>query len=227
MKSTYRSQSTKKLSFPIVAPKEPATGNERITFMAGEVPVTMVVPPKGFTATSLVHGFLDAKSGSIPYIAVVVSSRDREGVIKFSQNLLKPANLQPTGEKAGLAIMHRLFPNFYKVLKAEPRNQKAQTAGLALDCASIFKNPSEMGQIQLENEGQWKAWVNAQRRSRKPDELDYLLANYYMAKGWDKMRMAEVGKICGKILKRKPFPASTIKDRTTALDLQTTLKAGA
>ena len=218
MKSRKRSQSTKKPSFPEVAPKEPATGNERITFeVEGLPPITMEVP-LGKTSTNIGKGFLPFKTEYIPFISVAVFSRDREGVIKASINLLKPAHLQPTGKKAGLAIMNRLFPNFYRVSKREPKNPNAWRTALALDCASVFKNPSEMGQIQLENNGQWKAWVNAERKNRKNDKLNYLLANSYEREGWAKIPLAQVGVIVGKILKlKKPVPTSTLNRRLADL----------
>ena len=55
------------------------------------------------------------------------------------------------------------------------------------------------------------------------DALDHLLLRNYRRKGWDLLRMAEVGKIGGKLLKRT-IPTSTITVRTTELNLQTKLK---
>lgn len=228
MKSRKRSQSTKKPSFPNMAPKGAGAGNERFTLTGEGYKVEMELP-FGFcgTATKHYYGFLNYKAGSVPFIAVASFSRDREGFIKTSHHLLRLANLQPNGSKAGLAIMKKHFPNFYKASEREPNNREAWISALALDCASVFKNPSEMGKVVIENQGQWKAFADAIRTNRKTDKLNYLLANCYISEGWDKIRMAEVGKICGRILERKPFPASTIKDRTTNLNLQTKLKPGA
>ena len=186
----------RKISFPKKAPKGVASGNERFTLTGEGYKVEMELP-LGFcgTATKHYYGLLNYKAGSVPFIAVASFSRDREGLIKTSHNLLRLANLQPTGQKAGLAIMRKHFPNFYKASEKEPKNREAWISALALDCASVFKNPSEMGKVVIENQGQWKAFANAIRTNRKTDEIDFLLANRYILEGWNKEKMSRVASI--------------------------------
>jgi hypothetical protein len=59
------------------------------------------------------------------------------------------------------------------------------------------------------------------------DSLDHLLLERYRKDEWDKKKVAEVGKLCGKLLKQKPFPPSTIKDRLRSLELFTKVRPGA
>ena len=114
--------------------------------------------------------------------------------------------------------MKKHFPNFYKASEREPTNREAWITALALDCASAFKNPSEMGKVGIENQGQWKAFANAIRTNRKTDKLDYLLANSYEREGWARIPLAQVGAIVGKILKlKKPVPTSTLNRRLAEL----------
>jgi len=173
------------------------------------------------------YGALNTASGSVPFIGVVSLAKEAYGKVESHVELLTNPRIMATAGKAGSAIMRKQFRNFYRVAEQNPKNFQAWSKALALDCASVAKDPAFMGSVELGSLEDWKAFKKAERSIRKTDDLDYLLANRYMAEGWNKLRMAEVGKICGRILKRKPFPASTIKDRTTALDLQTTLKPGA
>jgi len=98
----------------------------------------------------------------------------------------------------------------------------------ALEVASISKGASTiLDSMPTRLFGPMQKAIRKKSPWQRLDELDRLLLRSYRQKGWDSLRMAEVGKICGKLLKRKTIPATTIKDRTTELNLQTKLKAGA
>jgi hypothetical protein len=61
----------------------------------------------------------------------------------------------------------------------------------------------------------------------KLDSLDRLLLENWHKEGWMNITLERLGVICGKALKRKPFPKTTMQKRLDALGLQTKVKAGA
>lgn len=61
----------------------------------------------------------------------------------------------------------------------------------------------------------------------KLDSLDQLLLENWHKEGWMNITLERLGVICGKALKRKPFPKTTMQKRLDALGLQTKVKAGA
>jgi hypothetical protein len=196
--------------------------------LGGTAKLNIKLPSGWRQYRSVIHGALNTTCGSIPFIGVVSMTKEASGKVESRVELLTIPRIMATAGKAGSAIMRKQFRNFYREVEKNPKTSMAAwKKALALDCAAVCKDPSFMGSVEVRSQEDWKALKKAERLIRNVNELDYLLANRYMAEGWNKLRMAEVGKICGRILKRKPFPATTIKDRTTALDLQTTLKPGA
>lgn len=124
-------------------------------------------------------------------------------------------------------LSRQLFPHTTKAHELGRPGTELQLI-FALEVANLTKDPAAIIDfIPTSRFKEMETMIRNKSRYRKLDALDHLLLKNYQQKGWDKVKMAELGRICGKMLKRKPFPASTIKDRTTALDLQTTLKAGA
>jgi hypothetical protein len=228
MEKHQRSQSSKRASFPKPPPKGGSGGNENHQQF-------MELGRCG----SISWGFIKTKDGSVPFIAIGtitdrpsirldISTGTVEEMLLKEINwdyLVNPKLTKASGE-AGLIIFKKQYERFFKGIRRFPESEKAWRHFLTLDLARVAKDVALMGKIEMSTPT-FKRIQKAFRRTEKIDDLDYLLANRYQAEGWNKLRMAEVGKICGKILKRKPFPATTIKDRTTALDLQTTLKPGA
>jgi len=219
VKSNKRSQTVLLPSFPATAPKGDDLGNEKIIITGQGMRITMDLP-KGFygTATKLFHGILNYTSSSVPFIAQARFSRDRDGKTATSFHCLKLSKLRTKSKKAGMAIMRRYFANFYKVAEEKPTSIHEWRKALALDCVSIFKNPAELEEVKIGTEKEWKAFLKAMRKNRKTDELDYLLANHYEKEGWNKLPLAQVGKIVAKALKRKkPVPTTTLNRRLADL----------
>jgi len=218
VKSNKRSQTVLLPSFPATAPKGDDLGNEKIIITGQGMRITMDLP-KGFcgTATKLSHGILNYTSSLVPFIAQARFSRDRDGKTAASFHLLKLSKLRTKSKKAGVAIMRRYFANFYKVAEEKPTSIHEWRKALALDCASIFKNPAELEEVKIGKE-EWKAFFNATRKNRMTDELDYLLANHYEKEGWNKLPLAQVGKIVTKALKKKkPVTTTTLNRRLANL----------
>jgi len=215
MESKERSQSSKRASFPKPPPKGSSGGNENHQQF-------MELGRCG----SISYGFIKTKDGSVPFIAIgTITDRPEKAKAIKMDYLVNPKLTKASGQ-AGLMIFRKQYERFFKGIRRFPKSEKAWRYFLTLDLARVAKDVAIMGKVEMSTPT-FKRIQKAFRQTEKIDDLDYLLANRYMAEGWNKLRMAEVGKICGKILKRKPFPATTIKDRTTALDLQTTLKPGA
>ena len=228
MKANKRFLCRNRASFPQEPHKGSSGGNESLVIpLVGKLTLTVELPANWRKFERIMYGTLNSTSGSIPFIGVARLAKDPAGKIESEVQLVTMAKLEATAGKAGNAILKKHFRNFFEAVERHPKSREAWIKALALDCATVAKDPAWLGEANISSHEDWKALKRAERKRRKTDDLDYLLANRYQAEGWNKLRMAEVGKICGEILKRKPFPATTIKDRTTALDLQTSLKPGA
>ena len=218
MKSNVRSQTFVMHSFPATATKGGDTGNEKISIKGQGIKISFELP-KGFcgTATKLCHGFMNYSSFSVPFIAKVRFSRDHFGRVLTGFHLLKLAKLRTRSKRAGREIMLRHFPSFYKAAEQGTGKIAQWEKALAVDCASIFKNPAELGEVIIKKD-EWRIFLNAIRKNRKTDELDYLMANEYEKEGWNKLPLAQVGKIAAKRLgKKRPVPTSTLNRRLADL----------
>lgn len=213
MKAKKRSHHSSKLSFPKTAPMGTATGNENY----GVVEVHRPKHPPALVLT--ING------QPVPFPIVTVQNGNKLRIrAHIPENFLTDAK---PDMRYWQSISQAIYPKTHKALQAgHPQGELLEI--FALEVASISKSASTI--LDSMPTRLFRPMQKATRKVspwRRIDRLDHLLLGNYRQKGWDLLRMAEVGKICGKLLKRKTIPASTIKDRTTELDLQTKLKAGA
>ena len=214
MKSHKRSQSPKKPSFPKATPKEPSTGNEG-RFAVLEIQQGEQIPVLVLT--------MDGQPLPFPVKQV------QEGAHLRFRALLPPGYIKESKHDLSYwkSINRKLFP---KTLKAfEMKESHATLLQIfALEVATITKSSESV--LDSMPTKLFKPMQKAIRKVNplsRMDKLDHLLLRNYRQKKWDLMKMADVGKLCGNLLKRDSFPASTIKDRTTELHLQTKRKPGA
>jgi len=213
MKGNKRSHRSSKLSFPKTAPMGTAIGNEKY----GVVQVNRPKHPPSHVLT--ING------RPVPFPIVSVQNGNK---LKIRTHI--PENFLTDAEPDMLywqSISQAIYPKTHKALQAgHPQGELLEI--FALEVASISKGASTiLDSMPTRLFGPMQKAIRKVNPFSRMDKLDHLLLRNYRQKKWDLMKMADVGKICGKLLKRGSFPASTIKDRTTALDLQTTLKAGA
>ncbi len=182
---------------------------------------------------SISWGFKKTKDGSVPFIAIgtitdrpsirldISTGTVEEMVLKDSKldYLVNPKLTEASGQ-AGLIIFKKQYERFFKGIRRFPKSEKAWRYFLTLDLARVAKDVALMGKIEMSTPT-FKRIQKAFRQTEKIDDLDYLLANRYMADGWNKMRLADVGKIVAKRLKmKKPVPASTLNRRIADLGLR-------
>jgi hypothetical protein len=214
MKGKKRSHRSRKPSFPKKAPIGTGGGNEK------RFAVIEVIRPGQPSAPVLT---IDGRPVPFPF-------QIRQAGTKLKIRTMLPPGYLEDVEPDLLywkSISKRMFPKTHDAL------QKGQTHSelmeiFALEVATISKDPCAV--LDTMPTRLFKPMHKAIRKVspwKRMDALDLLLLKNYRQKGWDSLRMAEVGKICGKLLKAKAIPATTIKDRTTELNLQTKLKPGA
>jgi hypothetical protein len=124
-------------------------------------------------------------------------------------------------------LSRHLFPCTTKAHELGRPGAELQVS-FALEVANLTKDPAAIiDSIPTLRFEEMQTYIRNKSRYHKLDALDHLLLKNYQQKLWDKVKMAELGKICGKMLKRKPFPASTMKDRLKNLRLQSKIPRGA
>lgn len=222
MEDHKRSHRAGGTSFPQTPPKGGSGGNECFQIpLGGQATITLELPSSWRRFRRIFYGTLKTASGSVPFIGVVSLAKDGSGKVESHVELLTIPKIKATAGKAGSGIMRRHFKNFFKAAEGSPGDFEAWSKALALDCAAEAKDPVFMGAVKLESLEDWKAFKKAERSIRKTDDLDYLLANRYMAEGWNKMRLEDVGRIVAKRLKlKKPVPATTLNRRLGDLELR-------
>jgi hypothetical protein len=169
---------------------------------------------------SISWGFIKAKDGSVPFIAIgTITDRPEKAKAIKMDYLVNPKLTKASGQ-AGLMIFRKQYERFFKGIRRFPKSEKAWRYFLTLDLARVAKDVALMGKVEMSTPT-FKRIQKAFRQTEKIDDLDYLLANRYMAEGWNKMRLADVGKIVAKRLKmKKPIPASTLNRRIADLELR-------
>jgi len=213
MKGNKRSHRSSKPSFPKTAPMGTATGNDKY----GVVEVHRPKHPPSLVLT--ING------RPVPFPIATVQNANKVRMLgHIPENFL--TDVEPDMQY-WQSISQAIYPKTHKALQAgQPQGELLEI--FALEVASISKNASTiLDSMPTRLFGPMQKAIRKKSPWQRLDELDLLLLRSYRQKGWDLLRMAEVGKICGKLLKRKTIPATTIKDRTTELNLQTKLKAGA
>jgi len=214
MKSNKRSHRSSQPSFPKTAPIGTGGGNEK-RFAVIEV------NRQGHPPTPVLT--IDGRPVPFPFQIV------QNGVRFRLKTTLPPGYLEDVEPDLiyWKSVSKKIFPKTFEAFKGHKTHSELMEI-YALEVATITKEPATV--LDTMPTRLFKPMQKAIRKVspwKRMDALDHLLLRNYRQKGWDLLRMAEVGKICGKLLKRKAIPATTIKDRTTELNLQTKLKAGA
>jgi len=125
------------------------------------------------------------------------------------------------------AVNKRIFPQTSQAhAQGLPASELLQI--FAVEAASLTKNPAAvLDNMPTKLFPRMVSAIKGKSSWARLDPLDHLLLRSYRKEGWDQKKVAEVGKICGKLLKQKPFPPSTIKDRLRSLELFTKVRPGA
>lgn len=213
MENHQRSQCRKRAPFPKELPKGCYGGNENP--FSGHFDVKSL-----FECGNYFYGNIITKLGAYPAIGIQVLTKQKDGSIHAKIEWEYNPRIEPTSGTAGFILFCRQFKRFFRAVKRFPKSSKVWSYFLSLDNATLAKDPFLMGG-EVSKASSFARIQKALRNTRKTDDLDYLLANRYMAEGWNKMRLAEVGKIVARRLKlKKPVPATTLNRRLGDLELR-------
>jgi len=214
MKSKKRSHRSRKPSFPKTAPMGTGRGNEK-RFAVIEVNKPGHPPTPVLT--------IDGRPVPFPFQVWQTGMKLRIRT-KLPPGFLEDVEPDLVYWKS---VSKKIFPKTHDAFQKHRAHPELMEI-FALEVATISKDPCAV--LDTMPTRLFQPMQKAIRKKspwKRMDDLDHLLLRNYRQKGWDSLRMAEVGKICGKLLQQKAIPATTIKDRTTELNLQTKLKPGA
>jgi len=126
------------------------------------------------------------------------------------------------------AVNKRIYPQTAQA-HAEGKATASELLQIfAVEAASLTKNPAAvLDNMPTKLFPRMITAIKGKSSWARLDPLDHLLLRSYRKEGWDQKKVAEVGKLCGKLLKQKSFPPSTIKDRLRSLELFTRVRPGA
>jgi hypothetical protein len=128
---------------------------------------------------------------------------------------------------AWMEYFKNTWPRVFQAIQ-DNKTEKEKLEAYTLDAVSLTKDrEAGIPFIPAGFSKEIEKAIKAKSPLAKLDSLDRLLLENWHKERWMHITLERLGVICGKALKRRPFPKSTMQKRLDALRLQTKVKAGA
>jgi hypothetical protein len=216
MENKKRSQKRPSSSFPQITPPHTSKGNENCII------IRFRKNPDG--TEELLGLFYNGKT--IPTPCLVEYGKDGKILdIRFTE--WQEHFKQDRDLPAWMEYFKNCWPRTFEAIQSKA-SEKDKLMAYTLDAVSLTKS-REAGLKRIDTKDTYRIENALKEKSSllKLDSLDRLLIENWHRKHWMNITLERLGEVCGKALKRKPFPKTTMQKRLDALLLQTQVKPGA
>jgi len=207
-------------SFPRITPPPIAKRNEN------RIIIRIRINPDG--TEELLGLFYNDKTGlkTIPTPCLVEHGKDGKildiRLTEWSEHFKRDRDLP-----AWMEYYKNCWPRTFEAILTKA-SEKDKLMAYTIDAISLTKS-REAGLKRINTKDTYRIENALKEKSplQKLDSLDRLLLKNWHKKGWLNFTLERLGEVCGKTLKRKAFPKTTMQKRLDALRLQTQVKPGA